>query len=118
MSVKIKGITRRRVTRRIDRATRENFEENVLNERTQAWLRYDSNCFVVFLSRPPPYINPLLCFHTHAFYRYEAGKVMGPKIIKKVRRRADELGITIPEGFFPGRNRYKYKRKQTEIAAA
>ncbi len=41
---------------------------------------------------------------------------MGPKIIKKVRRRADELGVTIPKDFFPGRNRYKYKRKQMETA--
>ncbi len=41
MTVKIKGITRRLVTRRIDRATSENFNEYVLNERTQAWLRYD-----------------------------------------------------------------------------
>ncbi len=61
--------------------------------------------------RSPPYINPL---PPHNVFRYEAGKVMGPKIIKKIRRRADELGISIPEDFFPGRNRYKYKRKQTE----
>ncbi len=40
---------------------------------------------------------------------------MGPKIIKKIRRRADELGITIPEDFFPGRNRYKYKRKPAKL---